>query len=185
MLENAQLYLKTRGLPGPELQYFGVEEVKLLPNQPAVPFNFVPREGPTLPGIIIDQRDLKAAEIAELYYSAHAFLFPSMGEGWGLTLSDALATGLPSIWTHRSAMLDYAEAGHEGEIGYPIRDFDLVRMKFIDPTPPGAFVPEDNRGAEVSINSIIQQIEALTWNYPEALRRGRRPVHRDMREGPQ
>jgi glycosyltransferase involved in cell wall biosynthesis len=43
-----------------------------------------------------------------LYQQANAFVFPSLGEGWGLTLHEAMATGLPCIYTKTTGMKDFA-----------------------------------------------------------------------------
>jgi glycosyltransferase-like protein len=44
-----------------------------------------------LPGTVDD------AELPSWYWSADAFVFPSVNEGWGLALAEALAAGLPTV----------------------------------------------------------------------------------------
>jgi glycosyltransferase involved in cell wall biosynthesis len=44
-----------------------------------------------LPGVMTDE------EISVLYRCANAFVFPSVKEGWGLVLLEAIASGLPVI----------------------------------------------------------------------------------------
>jgi glycosyltransferase-like protein len=44
-----------------------------------------------LPGVISDR------ELPALYRCANAFIFPSIREGWGLVLLEAIATGLPIV----------------------------------------------------------------------------------------
>ena len=44
-----------------------------------------------LPGVIPD------AELPVLYRCADAFIFPSVKEGWGLVLLEAIASGLPVL----------------------------------------------------------------------------------------
>lgn len=116
-----------------------------------------------LPEIIVDQRDLTIAQLVELYHSAHAFVFPSRGEGWGLTLTQAFATGLPSIYTFWSAMLDYATP----EMGYPLYSYEMVRI--CEPAIPGA----DPLVAEVETADVVEAMERIYRGYPEALQRGR------------
>ncbi|MHC4201999.1 MAG: glycosyltransferase family 4 protein, partial [Planctomycetota bacterium] len=72
--------------------------------------------------VIFDSRRLSRSELAELYQSAHAFLFPSFGEGFGLTMAEAMASGLPVLFTPWSAMRDLADE----TCGYPLR-YELVR----------------------------------------------------------
>lgn len=59
---------------------------------------------------ILDTRVLARADLVKLYQAAHAFLFPTGGEGWGLTLHEALATGLPAVCTHLGGHLDFTSA---------------------------------------------------------------------------
>lgn len=47
--------------------------------------------------ILFDTRRVSSEELVELYHKAHVFIFPSMGEGWGLMGNEALATGLPMV----------------------------------------------------------------------------------------
>jgi len=72
--------------------------------------------------VIFDSRRLSRAELAGLYQSAHAFLFPSFGEGFGLTMAEAMASGLPVLFTPWSAMRDLADES----CGYPLR-YELIR----------------------------------------------------------
>jgi glycosyltransferase involved in cell wall biosynthesis len=66
--------------------------------------------------ISIDTRDYTPEQMLSLYYMAHGFVFPSMGEGWGLTLHEAAATGVPCIYSHHSGMADFMRP----EFGYPL-----------------------------------------------------------------
>jgi glycosyltransferase involved in cell wall biosynthesis len=67
--------------------------------------------------VIFDSRDITTKELVELYHSAHCFILPSRGEGWGLTLCEAMATGLPCIAPkhtgHSMFFSDY--------VGYPCK----------------------------------------------------------------
>jgi glycosyltransferase involved in cell wall biosynthesis len=67
--------------------------------------------------VIFDSRRLPEQVLASLYQSCHAFVFPSFGEGFGLTLFEALACGCPAIWTDCTAMKDYLGANY----GYPLQ----------------------------------------------------------------
>lgn len=52
--------------------------------------------------VILDGRNLSIDDLVSLYHSAHCFLFPSRGEGFGLTAAEAMRTGLPCIATNYS-----------------------------------------------------------------------------------
>jgi glycosyltransferase involved in cell wall biosynthesis len=51
--------------------------------------------------------DISEIEMASLYRSADAFLFPSKGEGWGLPLIEAIACGIPCITTCYSGQSEF------------------------------------------------------------------------------
>lgn len=46
-------------------------------------------------------------QLAALYNSANCYVLPTRGEGWNLTVMEALAAGLPVITTNWSAHLDF------------------------------------------------------------------------------
>jgi glycosyltransferase involved in cell wall biosynthesis len=66
--------------------------------------NAVQRHG----NVIFDTRKLATDDLARLYQRAHCFVFPSMGEGFGLTMAEAMATGCPVICADTTAMQDLA-----------------------------------------------------------------------------
>lgn len=51
--------------------------------------------------------------IAEWYWSADAFVFPSVKEGWGLAVLEALAAGLPVITSDIPVFKEYLHADRE------------------------------------------------------------------------
>lgn len=60
--------------------------------------------------IEIINRDMALPELQKLYHQHHAFVYPSAGEGFGLTPLQALATGMPTItladWAPYANFLD-------------------------------------------------------------------------------
>lgn len=123
--------------------------------------------------VLFDSRDLPAAELAALYHSAHAFLFPSFGEGFGLTMAEAMATGLPVVYTPWSSLNDLADAS----CAYPVRhrmvpawatsDGGLVTTA--DPPAPDA-VPTEVAQAEVG--DLADRMVEVLRHYPRAAERG-------------
>ncbi len=142
MPQNCSLYIKTSGISGGE-------KVDLA----------------EYPNVTLDSRELTSAELLELYHSAHAFLQTSYGEAWGLTVTEAMATGLPCVWTHWSAPLDYADE----TIGFPITNFGMVPFarKQGDESIAGW-------GARAQEEAIVERMEEIYHGYAEALERGKR-----------
>jgi glycosyltransferase involved in cell wall biosynthesis len=108
-----------------------------------------------------DNRLLTTTQMADIYNSAACFILPTGGEGWGLTLCEAMSTGCPSAWTAWSAPLDYADE----TIGFPIKTFSMEpcykdgRLFAYSAAPDPA--------------AVVGVLEAVFSDYPEALRRGR------------
>lgn len=57
--------------------------------------------------IRIEWGDWSTQQLRDLYHDCHVFVFPTRGEGWGLPLIEALATGMPAITTLYSAHCDF------------------------------------------------------------------------------
>ena len=89
-LDSVELYLKTTAPKG----------------------ELIPKKG----NIILDNRNISRGALVRLYHSAHCFVFPTMGEGFGLTLAEAMRTGLPSIATDYSGHTDFFDES----VGYPV-----------------------------------------------------------------
>lgn len=54
-----------------------------------------------LPGVLSD------ADLPALYRSADAFVFPSLKEGWGLVILEAIASGLPVITSNQAPFTEF------------------------------------------------------------------------------
>lgn len=116
--------------------------------------------------IFFDSRKLSTEDLVQLYNSAHVFLAPHSGEGWGLTLCEAMATGCPSIASLSTGVLDFFNK----DVGYPIRcevkkcdlqNYDIkARMNIPD------------------TRDFVQQVFAVMNDYKEALKRGKKASYR-------
>ncbi|WP_405607772.1 glycosyltransferase family 4 protein [Polaribacter sp. Asnod1-A03] len=69
------------------------------------------------------------ATLIDYYNSATAFVMPSIEDGFGIVLSEALASGCPVIATPNSGSVDLFEDGKEGFI-VPIRDSKALTLSF-------------------------------------------------------
>ncbi|MFH0911721.1 MAG: glycosyltransferase [Planctomycetota bacterium] len=113
--------------------------------------------------VVFDARRLPRAELAALYAGAHAFVLPSFGEGFGLTLAEAMATGLPALFTDWSALAEVANAA----CGYPL-PYEMIE------TPLG-------RMAQCDLAALVVGMERVRREYGKALRKGRRASERIRR----
>lgn len=56
----------------------------------------------------VDGRNVSRDELASIYNSAHCFLLPTLGEGWGQSIIEAMSAGVPVITTEWSGHLQFA-----------------------------------------------------------------------------
>jgi glycosyltransferase involved in cell wall biosynthesis len=111
--------------------------------------------------IIFDTRKLPLAELLELYNSAACFVLPSYGEGWGLTLCEAMATGAPCIATKHTGTADFFDE----KVGYVIdHDIRVQEMQNYKLTTSG-YAPDTQ--------SMLDRMFEVIRNYPKALKKGR------------
>lgn len=130
---------------------------------------------PIKSNVYMDSRRISLEELVELYTGSHAFLLPSFGEGWGLTLCEAQATGLPCVYTPWSGPQDFMKP----KFGYPAQ-YKMVEQKTL--LAKGGVVGKDldnlmidhvGKAAQASPNSIYKLMDEIFWNYETALRKGR------------
>lgn len=67
--------------------------------------------------IILDERLSSPMEMADLYHKVHCVVNPSRGEGWNMPITEGMCSGLPTISTYATAMVDYMTE----ENSYPIK----------------------------------------------------------------
>ena len=116
--------------------------------------------------ITVDAMPMSDQELCALYHSAHCFVFPSMGEGFGFTLGEAMATGLPCIYTPATALEELCKP----QCGYP--------LKF---TWDRCFEMDDLRGGKIKLvaanadaGHLVQLMAFVRKHYGAALDMGRR-----------
>jgi glycosyltransferase involved in cell wall biosynthesis len=121
--------------------------------------------------VIIDDRMLPlhgaTPTVLSVYAYAHAFLMPSMGEGFCLPLCEAVATGLPAIYTDHSGMRDYMSEQIGFPVGYQLVDIGTVeeynrqQVNFI------------TRAAWADTDQVVDRMEWIYAHYDQALEKAR------------
>ena len=120
--------------------------------------------------IVFDTRKLPLADLLELYKSAHCFILPSYGEGWGLTLCEAMATGAPCIATSHTGTADFFDE----KVGYVIsHDIRTQAMENYKLTTSG-YAPDTR--------SMLDQMFSVIRDYPKALKKGRAASKRILQD---
>lgn len=67
-------------------------------------------------------------EIIRLYQTSHVFVLPSIDDGFGMVVAEAMSTALPVIITENVGIADSIENGKEGFV-VPIRDIEAIKDK--------------------------------------------------------
>jgi len=67
--------------------------------------------------VVFDSRNLSLPDLIDLYHSAHCFVFPTVGEGWGLTLCEAMTTGLPCVSPVHTGVSEFFSE----DVGFTVR----------------------------------------------------------------
>jgi glycosyltransferase involved in cell wall biosynthesis len=102
-------------------------------------------------------------QIAELYRSCDAFVFPTKGEGWGLPLIEAAASGLPIITVPHSGHTEFIQhmASSVVGVGYVMTDIDCPEYQ--------SYYPDINRNwgqwARPDIYSISNAFQTVCREY--------------------
>ena len=102
-------------------------------------------------------------DLIDLYQQSHVFVLPSKGEGWGLPLIEAAATGLPIIATIHSGQTEFLQ--HVASSVIPV-EYDMVPIACEEYQ---AFYPTEDGNwgywAQPRIDSIRQALRLARDNY--------------------
>ncbi len=124
--------------------------------------------------VIFDSRNLSLADLADLYHSAHAFVFPTMGEGFGLTCAEAMATGLPVIYTPWSALPDLLDESCGYPLEYGIRRFECSTALTKDTPDAKTILPF----AVADVDDVATQMMRVFEHYGTAVAKGKAAADR-------
>ncbi len=128
--------------------------------------------------VVFDSRNLSLDDLVKLYHSAHCFLFPTMGEGFGLTCAEAMATGLPVIYTPWTAVTDLLDES----CGYPLK-YTVQRILTTNVPVGDEAKNEETDGVVLpfgvaDVNDLADKMLRVYQHYGEACGRGRRAAER-------
>ena len=76
--------------------------------------NYIGLDPETLPGTVRAFGRVPRARLLDLYAEASVLVFPSLGEGFGLVLAEAMSRGLAAVTTDRTAACDFVADGENG-----------------------------------------------------------------------
>lgn len=98
-----------------------------------------------LPGIIAD------ADLPSLYRCADAFVFPSVKEGWGLVVLEAIASGLPTIVSYHPPFTEF---------------LTTQQTLFVEPDDPDSIASAMIKSVLPDVShSLIQNSRSVAENY--------------------
>ena len=120
--------------------------------------------------MIFESHDYPINALIELYNQCHCFLFPSMGEGWGLTLHEAQATGLPCIYTPYQGTKMFMPS----ENAFPLK-FGMKTVRMIKTNSDGSQeIYHEASAANPDIRHLLRRMVQVYHDYPRALEMGKR-----------
>ena len=120
---------------------------------------------PVAPEIVYIDSSLTSDEMAALYRSCHCLVHPYRGEGFGLPIAEAMASGLPVIVTGYGAALDFCLPDIAWLVPAQEVRFATCRVGDLDTVGPPWL-------AEPDLNALSDRMQHA-FNHPdEARRRG-------------
>ena len=118
--------------------------------------------------VFLDTRKLPTDELVALYHSAHGFVMPHLGEGWGLTLCEAMATGCPSISVAETGCRDFFDE----KVGYTLKT-DILKQDLRE----GYDLPEA-RAYVPNAKDLLDKMTQVMMNYPHSVKLGKKASDR-------
>ena len=100
---------------------------------------------PNGPEVVLVEDDLSPSQLAALYRSCDVLVHPYRGEGYGLTIAEGMASGLPVVTTAYGAALDFCTA--DEALLVPAREVPLPQPHTLPPSRTGYWWAEPDLGA--------------------------------------
>ena len=100
--------------------------------------------------------DVSYDELQRKYRDANVFVFPSLVEGWGLVVTEAMSLGLPVITTNNTCGRDIIN-NQENGIVIPIQSTDALVSAI-------QFLAKDKLLREKMSENAIETVGGMTWD---------------------
>ena len=107
------------------------------------------------------------AKLAALYRQVHCFVLPTRGEGFGMPILEAMATGLPVITTDYGGQLDFCSA----------QNSFLIQNRGLVDSDPNCFPNIQSQWADPDPDHLIALMRQVYDDYEHALAVGQRGYH--------
>ncbi len=120
---------------------------------------------PGAPEIEYTTANLKEAELAALYRACDAFVMPYRGEGFGLPMAEAMASGKPVIATARGAAMDFLAEDRAYLIPCDCRRINMTGE--FQPSAPGFWLEEPR------LEDLVALLRHVASHPEEAAAKGR------------
>lgn len=121
--------------------------------------------------MVLDLRHLSDRQLAQTYANAHGVVYPTAGEGFGLTLVEAMATAAPCVATRYSGLLDFTDPSCVRYVDYRMHEDTKAQLpsgEVID-APPSAWVDPDE---------LANEMAWVMRHYSRALRMGKQAARK-------
>lgn len=141
-------------------EFRGQKDVRLIIHSTNTDFGYY--RGLKDPRITITTKPMTYNEMQVFYHSIDCYLAPSKGEGIGMTVLEAMSTGLPVIGTKWGGMTDIMD----DRMAYPLTEYELK--------PRPEMIEQPGNWAYPDIQEIMYWMRHTFEKQDEALAKGKR-----------
>jgi glycosyltransferase involved in cell wall biosynthesis len=109
-------------------------------------------------------------DMSTLYRAADAYISCSSGEGWGETLSEAMACGLPTIGSNNGGNVEFMN--QENSFLVPVEDWQMIGHNILEPLIEPWFMHRPPRidGMKAAMRSVFNGGRDVTSRVREAVK---------------